>query len=37
MGIGRNIVTGIAIAIAAMIVKEYMKKKEKEKKRNQQI
>jgi hypothetical protein len=35
MGIGRNIVTGIAVAIAAMVVKGYMKKKE-EKKRNQQ-
>jgi hypothetical protein len=29
MGIGRNIVTGIAVAIAAMVVKGYMKKKEK--------
>ena len=36
-GIGRNIVTGIAVAIAATVVKEYMKKREKEKKRNQQI
>jgi hypothetical protein len=34
MGIGRNIVTGIAVAIAAMVVKGYMKKKEKN--RNQQ-
>jgi hypothetical protein len=34
MGIGRNIEAGIAIAMAAMVVKGYMKKKEK--KRNQQ-
>jgi hypothetical protein len=35
MGIGRNIEAGIAIAMAAMVVKGYMEKKE-EKKRNQQ-
>lgn len=35
MGIGRNIETDIAVTIAAMVVKGYVKKKE-EKKRNQQ-
>jgi hypothetical protein len=34
MGLGGKIMAGIAVAVAAMIVKRYMKKKEKEEKRS---
>ena len=36
MGLGRKIMAGIAIAVAAMIVKRYMKKLDKKDKRNRQ-
>jgi hypothetical protein len=36
MGIGRKIMAGIAVAVAAMVVKRYMKKIKKEDKRNRQ-
>ena len=32
MGIGRKIMAGIALVVAAMVVKRYMKRKEKEEK-----
>jgi ABC-type proline/glycine betaine transport system permease subunit len=31
VGIGRKIMAGIALVVAAMVIKRYMKKKEKEK------
>jgi ABC-type proline/glycine betaine transport system permease subunit len=34
MGIGRKIMAGIALIVAAMVVKRYMKKREKEEKKN---
>jgi hypothetical protein len=34
MGLGGKIMAGIALAVAAMVVKRYMKKREKEEKRN---
>jgi hypothetical protein len=33
MGIGRKIIAGIALAVAVMVVKRYMKKKDNEDKR----
>jgi hypothetical protein len=34
MGLGGKIMAGIALAVAAMIVKRYMKKRDKEERRN---
>lgn len=34
MGLGRKIMAGVAVAVAAMVVRRYMKKKEKEDRRN---
>jgi hypothetical protein len=36
MGLGRKIMAGVAVAVAAMVVRRYMKKKEKEDRRNRQ-
>ena len=36
MGLGGKIMAGIAVAVAAMVIKRYMKKREKEDKRNRQ-
>jgi hypothetical protein len=36
MGLGRKIMAGVAVAVAAMVVSRYMKKKEKEDRRNRQ-
>jgi ABC-type proline/glycine betaine transport system permease subunit len=36
MGIGRKIMAGIALVVAAMVVKRYMKKLDKKDKRNRQ-
>jgi hypothetical protein len=36
MGLGRKIMAGVAVAVAAMVVRRYMKKKEKDDRRNRQ-
>jgi hypothetical protein len=36
MGLGRKIMAGVAVAVAAMVVRRFMKKKEKEDRRNRQ-
>ena len=36
MGLGGKIMAGIAVTVAAMFVKRYMKRREKEEKRNRQ-
>lgn len=36
MGLGRKIMAGVAVAVAALVVRRYMKKKEKEDRRNRQ-